>query len=80
MSQYYTTVSFDPKTIINDLLDFSNYNGDYFVKINVLTLAKELEIIGFSLPSIRTIQIKVFFPYEIEDGYGNFTNNIIFNF
>ena len=79
LSQFYTTYNYDVSKIINKFVNFDGYNGEYTVKLNVYTLAKKLNVVGFSLPAIRMIQIKVFFPYFVNDGNGNFINHLTFD-
>lgn len=79
ISQYRTGGEFDPYSVINELIDFSNYKGTYEVKINRYTLAKSLNVLSFDLPSIRMSQIIVYFPNLVPDEKGNFYNSITFN-
>lgn len=76
ISQFYTTFNYDINSVIDKFIDLSKYNDKYFVRLNVHTLAKELKIGSISLPSIRMIEIKVFFPFFVNDGNGNFINHI----
>lgn len=79
ISQFNTTYNYNVENVINKFVDLSNYNDEYYVRLDVHTIFKQYKITGIvTLPVVRLVQIKIFFPHPVDDGNGNFVKNMIF--